>query len=163
MARPEQIPINRHLTVEELNRRIKFLEKDVKVLQRLYFVKNRYAGESVEESANRVSITKQVAYIWQERWNKEGYDGLKPKFAGGTPSKLSDEQKEQLKEMLTKRDDWTTEEVRTLVFRKFNVEYTLKQIRVILKNFGMKLAKPYPHDYRKPVNAEELLKKPSRN
>jgi len=98
VARLEQILISRHLTVEELNRRIKFLEKDVKVLQRLYFVKNRYAGESVEESANKIGITKQVAYIWQERWNKKGYGGLKPKFTGGKPSKLSNEQKEQLKE-----------------------------------------------------------------
>ena len=163
MARPESIAIERHITTEELNKRIKSLEKDVRVLQRLYFIKFRYEGLSVEDSAKRIGISKPVAYIWQKRWNEEGYDGLKPKFAGGKPSKLSKYQKEQLKEILKMRDDWATEEVRELVFNEFSIEYTPKQIRVILKNFGMKLAKPFPHDYRRPVDAEDRLKKTSKS
>ncbi len=163
MARLENITIERHITAEELNKRIKSLEKDVKVLQRLYFIKYRYEGVAVEDAAKRVEISKPVAYIWQDRWNKEGYEGLKPKFAGGKPSKLSDAQKEQLKEILNKRDDWTTEETKKLISEKFLVEYSLKQIRIILRKFGMKLAKPYPHDYRRPGDAEGILKKPSRN
>lgn len=159
MARPENITIERHMTAEGLLKRIKSLEKDVKVLQRLYFIKYRYEGVTVEDAAKRVEISKPVAYIWQERWNKEGVAGLKPKFAGGKPSKLTDNQKEQLKEILNKRDDWTTEEIRKLISEKFMVEYTLKQIRIILRKFGMKLAKPYPHDYRRPNDAEEILKK----
>lgn len=163
MARPESIAIIRHITTEELKKRIKSLEKDVKVLQRLYFIKYRYEGLSVEESAEKVGISKPVAYIWQNRWNQEGYNGLRPKFAGGKPSKLSDTQREQLKEMLKGRDDWATEDVRELVFKEFGVEYTPKQIRIILRNFGMKLAKPFSHDYRKPENAEKLLKKTPRD
>ncbi len=163
MARPENIPIVRHITAEELNKRIKSLEKDVTVLQRLYFIKYRYEEVNVEEAAKRVEISKPVAYIWQDRWNKEGYNGLKPKFAGGKPPKLSGSQKEQLKARLNKRTDWTTEDVRRLIIKEFGVEYTLKQIRVILKGFGMKLAKPFPHDYRRPDDAEDVLKKPSRN
>jgi len=150
VARPENITIERHITAEELQKKIKSLEKDVKVLQRLYFIKYRF---------KRVEISKPVAYIWQERWNKEGYEGLKPKFAGGKPSKLSDDQKEQLKKILNKRDDWTSEEIKKLISDEFMVEYSLKQIRVILRQFGMKLAKPFPHDYRKPDDAEDILKK----
>lgn len=159
MARPENITIERHITAEELQKRIKSLEKDVKVLQRLYFIKYRYEGVTVEEAANRVGISKPVAYIWQDRWNKEGYEGLKPKFAGGKPSKLSDDQKEQLKKILNKRDDWTTDEIKKLISDEFMVEYSLKQIRIILRKFGMKLAKPFPHDYRRPDDAEDILKK----
>lgn len=159
MARPENITIERHITAEELQKRIKSLEKDVKVLQRLYFIKYRYEGVTVEEAASRVGISKPVAYIWQDRWNKEGYEGLKPKFAGGKPSKLSDDQKEQLKKILNKRDDWTTDEIKKLISDEFMVEYSLKQIRIILRKFGMKLAKPFPYDYRRPDDAEEILKK----
>ena len=159
MARPENITTERHITAEELLERIKSLEKDVKVLQRLYFIKYRYEGVTVEEAASRVEISKPVAYIWQDRWNKEGYEGLKPKFAGGKPSKLSDNQKEQLKKILNKRDDWTTEEIKKLISDEFMVEYSLKQIRVIVRKFGMKLAKPFPHDYRRPNDVEEILKK----
>ncbi len=156
MARPENITIERHITAEELQKRIKSLEKDVKILQRLYFIKYRYEGVTVEEAAERVEISKPVAYIWQDRWNKEGYEGLKPKFAGGKPSKLSDDQKEQLKKILNKRDDWTTDEIKKLISDEFMVEYSLKQIRIILRKFGMKLAKPFPHDYRRPDDAEEI-------
>ena len=96
---------------------------------------------SVEKAAKRVEISKPVAYIWQNRWNEAGYDGLKPKFAGGKPSKLSIQQKEQLKRILKKQNNWTTEEVRELVLREFKVGYTQKQIRVILKSFKMHHAK----------------------
>jgi len=159
MAKPEQIPIEHHLSSEELLKRIKSLEKDTRVLQRLYFVKHRYEGTSVAESAKLVGTSKPVAYQWQERWNKDGYDGLIPRFAGGCPSKLSDEQKEELEEILHQRDDWSTKEVKELISNEFNVTYTGKQILEILKKFGMHHAKPYSHDYRRPEDAEDRLKK----
>ncbi len=60
---------------------------------------------------------------------------------------------------LKEKDTWTTEEVRFLILKEFGVEYTLKQVRVIVKKFGMKYAKPFVLDYRKPPNAEKILKK----
>jgi len=159
MTRPEQIAIVKHMTAKELDKKIKKLEKDTKILQRIYFIKLRYAGKSVEESATFVGITKNNGYIWQERWNESGYDGLVPRYAGGKPSKLSDEQKARLKEMIDKRDDWTTDEVRRLIQSEFGAEYTLKQVRVILRKMGAKYGKPLQHDYRRPKDAEEILKK----
>jgi len=159
MSKSEQIPIIRHIPIAELNKQIKNMERDTKILNRLYFIKFRYEGESVEQAANRVNMTKMVGYIWQERWNEESYEGLVPKYAGGRPSKLSDEQKERLIEKLKSRNNWTTDEVQDLIHREFGVDYTLKQVRVILKHFGMRFAKPFLHDYRKPEDAKELLKK----
>jgi len=66
----------------------------------------------VDVAASKSGVSKRVGYIWQERWNEEGYDGLIPKYGGGRPSQLSDEDKKELKEMLSKRDDWTTQEVK---------------------------------------------------
>jgi len=159
MPRPEQIPIKKHMTQEELQRRIKTLEVNTKILQRLYFIKHRYDGESVEEASRLVGAAKPVGYAWQERWNENGYDGLIPRYAGGRPSKLSDQQKEKLGLLLKEKDVWTTDEVRLLISNEFGVEYTLKQVRIIAKRFGMKYAKPYTFDYRKPPNAEQILKK----
>jgi len=159
MSRSEQIPIIRHIPIDKLNKRIKNLETDTKILNRLYFIKFRYEGESVEQASERVGITKMVGYIWQERWNEESYKGLVPKYAGGRPSKLSDEQKERLKEKLRERNDWTTNGVQDLIYNEFGVTYTLKQVRIILKQFGMHFAKPFSHDYRKPENAKDILKK----
>jgi len=64
-----------------------------------------------------------------------------------------------LKEILNIRDDWTTEEIRKLILKEFKVEYTLKQIRIILRKFGLNFSKPFQHDYRRPEDAEEILKK----
>jgi putative transposase len=147
------------MTNEELQRRIKVLETNTKVLQRLYFIKHRYEGKSVEESSHLVGVAKPVGYEWQKRWNESGYDGLIPLYAGGRPSKLSDQQKEKLKLLLKEKNVWTTDEVRLLISNEFGVEYTLKQVRIITKKFGMKYAKPFALDYRKPPNAEQILKK----
>jgi len=104
----------------------------------LYFVRYRYNGDSVEEAAGKVGVTKMVGYEWQERWNEQGVEGLVPRFGGGRPSKLSEDQKSTLKTYLRERDDWTTIEVREFILEEFGVEYTPKQIRVILKGFKMK-------------------------
>ncbi len=72
-------------------------------------------------------------YERQRRWNKDGAEGLVPCFAGGRPSRLDGDQKNALRAFLKERDDWTTGEVRDLILEEFGVEYTLKQVRVILK------------------------------
>jgi len=46
-----------------------------------------------------------------------------------------------------------------LVKEKYGVEYSQKQIGVILHSFNMYHSKPYTLDYRRPENAEEILKK----
>ena len=78
---------------------------------RLYFIKHRYDGKSVEEASRLVGVAKPVGYQWQERWNESGYDGLIPLYAGGRPSKHSDEQKARLQSLLEEKDVWTTDEV----------------------------------------------------
>ncbi|RZB30935.1 MAG: hypothetical protein AEth_00889 [Candidatus Argoarchaeum ethanivorans] len=159
MVKTEQIQIKRHLTVQELSKRIKHLEKDTTVLRRLYFIKHRYNDKSVEVASDFVGVSKNTGYIWQERWNEEGYDGIIPKFAGGRPSKLTASQKEKLKKILEDGGNWTTKGAQLLISKKFGVEYSAKQIRIILGGFGMNYAKPYSFDYRKPKDAEYILKK----
>ena len=109
---------------EELLKRIKTLENDVKVLKRLYFIKYRYSGLTVEQASALVGISKPVGYIWQSRWNEKGYDGLIPRYAGGRPSKLDQDQKDRLNQLLGQKSVWATEEVRLLVEKEFGVEYT---------------------------------------
>jgi len=157
----EQIPIEKHMTREELESRIKTLEKDAKILKRLYFVKFRYIGESVEESAQRVGVTRNEGYIWQRRWNENGYNGLIPRYAGGRPMKLSFGKFDRLKDLLNQKTTWTTDDVRTMIHQEFDVEYTTKQVRIILKKLHMAYGKPFAQDYRRPEDAESILKKPS--
>ena len=67
MARPEEIGIMKHLSIQDLERQIKTLEKDTRVLKTLYFVRYRYEGTSFEEATRLVGTSKNNAYIWLER------------------------------------------------------------------------------------------------
>jgi putative transposase len=161
MSRREEIPIQRLINIEELNRKIKSVEKDVKILKKLHFIKFRYNGDSVEKASEKVGVTKRIGYIWQNRWNEKGYEGIIPRYAGGRPSKISDQQKNKLEQILRRKESWTTKEIKDVISREFNVDYSLKQIYIILRDMGMNFGKPYPRDYRRPPNAEEVLKKTS--
>src|SRR3974390_3337175 len=162
MVGKEQISIDQKVTFDELNSVITH-EKNPRVLKRLYFVKFRYLGDSVEEAAIKVGVTKKTGYYWQEDWNKGGYAALMPNFCGGRRSKLTDEQMKELKISLERKDYWTTREVLGLIKEKYGVEYSQKQVGVILHSFNMYHSKPYILDYRRPQSAEEILKKPNRS
>lgn len=158
MGRKRVYQVEKHISMEELDRKIRKLEKDTRVLKRLYFIRYLYRGMSVEESADLVGVTKATGYAWLKRWNSKGCEGLIPEFGGGRPAKLAEEQKEKLRKMLKERT-WTTREVQELIGAEFGVNYSSWQVRRILKSFGMKYAKPYQKDYRKPEDAEDTLKK----
>lgn len=74
-----------------------------------------YDGCSVPKASEKLGITKQAGYIWLERWNKDAYGGLIPRFGGGRPSKITDKEKSDLKGLLKERDDWTTKEAKNLI------------------------------------------------
>ena len=158
MTKKEMYPIERKMSEDDLNRLIKSLERSTKMLKRLLFVKYRYDGDSVEEASKRIGITKMIGYVWQRRWNNEGYKGLIPRYARKGPSKMSEEQRNLLKEKL-KDGQYTTAQVMDIIRNEFGIEYTMKQVWVILKKMGMRHAKPYPHDKRRPKDAEDALKK----
>ena len=74
------------------------------------------------------------------------------------PLNLQKSRRKNYREML-KEKEWTTKEVQELIEAKFGVIYSSWQVRRILKSFGMRYARPYQKDYRKPDNAEDTLKK----
>lgn len=122
MVEKEQIPIDRKVTLDGINDLIKH-ENNSRVLKRLYFVKFRYLGDSVEESAIKVGVTKKTGYYWQGDWNKGDYATLIPNFSGGRNSKLTDEQIEELRTLMENKDYWTTREVLELIKEKFGVDH----------------------------------------
>lgn len=162
MVGKEQIVIVQQVNLDELNSLITH-EKNSRVLKKLYFVKFRYLGDSVEVAATKLGVTKKTGYYWQEDWNKGGYAALMPQFCGGRKSKLTDEQIVELRSLLKEKDYWTTKGVLELIKEKYSVQYSQKQVGVILHNFNMYHSKPYVLDYRRPENAEEILKKVDRS
>ena len=56
----------------------------------------------------------------------------------------------------------STREVRRHIAEEYGMEYSEKQVHVILGSMGFRHSKPYPVDYRRPADAEGQLKKNSR-
>jgi transposase len=73
--------------------------------------------------------------------------------------RLSDDDIQKLRKLLEQREYWTTKEVRDLIKREFDVEYTFRHVSRILREMGMNYQKLYVNDLKRPANAEDILKK----
>ena len=138
MTNQEQIPVERKITQKELTQKIKDLEKELKVLERLKFINYRYHGKSVDEAAALIGVTKRVGYIWQERWNEEGIEGLKPRYRGGKQSKISPEQLEELKKYLIKNNITNTKEIKQIIEDEYQVNFSEKHVRTLIHKMNLK-------------------------
>ena len=159
MGRKKEKEIIKHVTLDDLNRKIKKGEKSVRVLERLYFLRFLYKGDTIKEACEKVNITEPTGYSWLDLWNNKGYSGLVPNFSGGPKPKLGEAEREKLKQMLSEKDAWTLREVRVLIKDKFGVDYSEMQVWRILTSWNMHHAKPYVLDKRRPDDAEAILKK----
>jgi len=146
-----------HLSEEELEGLIKN-EKSKRFAERLIFIRDLYAGETVETAISKLGRCRATGYWWLQRWNKSGLEGIKPVFGGGRPSKLSTTQRAELKQRLQSKGYWTAKEVRQLILVEFGMSYHPVSVSRILHSLGMRYGKPYPRDHRRPDDAEAKLK-----
>ena len=147
----------KHVSVEELEDLIGH-EKDKRFAERLIFIRAVYDGEPAEKAAKKLGRSRATGYFWLKRWNNQAAQGLKPMFRGGRPPKLSSNEKEELKRKLESKGNTTTKEARKLIRDEFGKNHSIDSVSRILRSFGMRYAKPYPRDYRRPNDAETRLK-----
>ncbi len=146
---------------EEINAPNKMLkkEKNAETRDRIRGIILLKKGYKLREIASIMGVSRRTIYNWKKRYKEEGIEGLKTKEKPGRKRKLSNEDMERLKDLLKEREYWTTRGVRKLIKIEFGIEYTLRHVARILRKLGMKYQKPYVNDYRRPENAEEILKK----
>lgn len=155
--------INKDFTsVEELQFRIKRLEYDVKVLNKLYFINDVYHGVSIKESCKKLGITNVTGSNWLKQWNKGGFDFLGRKTGSGGQSKLTPRQKEELSKIIIENEIYSSKQALELIKEKFGVEYSIRQVERILRDLKFGYSKPYTVYSKMPEDAEELLKKNSK-
>lgn len=154
MARRKEI--ERHLSEAELDEKIKSAD-DPKIVQRLCYVKNLYEGDTLKEAAQRVGSSQPTGARWAKQWNEGGVDGIRPDWGGGRPSKLDDEDRQRLVEMLQADQPWSTQEIRHLIEDEFDVSYHPNYIHELLRSFDMQYAKPRPKRPERPDDADEIL------
>ncbi len=75
VSKNEETPVGVKPGIEELITLIEN-ENNPLILRQLYFIKFRYMGDSPEEAASRVGVTRDTGYLWENVWYKDGYEGL---------------------------------------------------------------------------------------
>jgi transposase len=157
MMRARRAVVERHLTDDELKEAIKKAD-DRKVVRRLCFVSNLYAGDTIEEAARRVAASQSIGSQWLARWNEDGPSGLIPRFGGGRPPKLSHQQSRDLQRLLEEGQPWATGEITRLIEDEFGVSYHPGHVRRLCRTvYRMAYAIPRPETPSRPENAEEIL------
>ena len=149
-------------------REIKYLERLVKT-EKNHQVKDRLRGILLLkknyhriEVAKILGVTDRTVYNWKYRYDDKGYEGLQSKPLPGRKTFLDDTDMTKLKGLLKKRPYWTAKEVQSLINQEFGRLFVLRQVHRILRKLGMHCGKPYVEDYRRPQDAEEILKKDSK-
>ena len=168
MPRPASVEIIRHVSDDKLNAMIKNARKGLnerasskKIYERLMFIKMRYSGRSVEEAAEAIGFSRATGYNTQELWNTQGPENLLPAPNPGRPSRMTEEQKDQLKYKLMTQP-METNDVQTYIHEEFEIEYSMKQVHVILSKMGFRHAMPRQGDRNTQDDLEERYRKNTR-
>ena len=148
-----------HATVEEIQREIKEFEKNLKILNRLYFINDIYHDVSIIEATDKLGINRVTGQNWLKKWNDEGFRGLYRKTGSGGQSKLTPNEKARLKELIIEKELVRTKDVLILIKNEFSVDYSERQVERILKELNFNYGKPYQIYSKMPKNAKEDLKK----
>jgi putative transposase len=151
--------LTRHLSERELDQAIEEAQKadETRLVRRLCFIKNLYQGDTRKQAGRRVGISRSTTRRWARAWNESGIEGLRPRFGGGRPPKLSSEQFEELCAILEDGQPWTPQVIRALIEDRYGVTYHPAHLSRKLREAGMNYAKPRPMDPRRPDDAEEIF------
>jgi len=147
-----------HISLTELNDLIFKLEKVAKKVNRLHFIRQLYEGKSVKEARLILGIHEKTAYNWLKKWNEEGPDGLDHKKGAGRPPFLSETQFEEVGEFIKSNGSLGTKDVHYFIEKNYDIDYSLKQVRQIIKKLEYSWIKPYPIFSKSPENAKEIMK-----
>ena len=159
MSGTRRFDVAEHLSEAELDIAINEAQKadEARLVRRLCFVKNLYAGDVLKEAARRVGVSPANSSRWAHAWNDGGVDGLRPRFGGGPPPKLSNEEFAELCEILENGQPWTSRAIHALIEERYSVTYDPAHLSRKLRASGMHYAKPRPMDPRRPDDADEIF------
>lgn len=136
-------------------------EADPKVRLKLAFLHCvAKLSPDLDELCQGFGIATSTGYWWIRNWNQKGYEGLlEEETRSGRPPRLDDFDMSYLRVLLKAQSCWTLPEISELIKTTFGIEYSPAQLaRILRKRVKMHFSKPFPHDYRRPEDAEEQLK-----
>ena len=80
-----------HLLNTELDEAIEEAQQtdETRLVRRLCFVKHLYEGKTQQQVGAAVGVSQPMSSRWARAWNQDGVEGLRPRFGGGRPPKLT--------------------------------------------------------------------------
>jgi putative transposase len=156
------VEIADHLKMKDLDAILSEYNIYYRIYQRVLFLRMLRQDFTIKDAAHILNITERTGRNWLKKYNEFGFDGLIPNFGGGRPSSLSDNQLDEIKEIVGNKDaNYTIKDVRKLIFDKYGVKYSYKQVWFICREkLKLNYGKPSPESpERFPTRKEELKKK----
>lgn len=100
--------------------------------------------------------------FWLERYRDKGVDGLKDKPRSGRPSKLSQQVQFEIKrELSSRKQGWTTDQVTQLIAERGKIKYHFTHIYRLMHRWGFKEKVPMRrHVNTASIEEKEDFKKP---
>jgi len=114
-----------HLSNAELDDAIDAAQKadETRLVRRLCFVKNLYEGKTQQQAGAAVGVSQPTSSRWARAWNQNGIEGLRPRFGGGRPPKLTPTQWDEICALLKDGQPWTPREIHALIEDRYGVTY----------------------------------------
>jgi transposase len=118
--------------------------------RRLRALELKEQGWKQSEIAEALGVTEGAVSQWMKRAREQGAQALRHKPPPGAPSRLSDEQRARLPELLAQGAEahgfrgelWTCERVAVLIRREFGVSYHPAHVSRVVRALGLSLQKP---------------------
>ena len=100
--------------------------------------------------ADALGVSEGAVSQWMKRAREEGVEALRHKPPPGAPSRLSEDQRAKLPELLAqgaqrhgfKGEVWTCERVAVVIRREFGVSYHPAHVSRVVRMLGLSLQKP---------------------
>jgi transposase len=107
-------------------------------------------GWKQSEIAEALGVTEGAVSQWMKRAREQGAQALRHKPPPGAPSRLSDEQRARLPELLAqgaqahgfRGEVWTCERVAVVIRREFGLSYHPAHVSRVVRALGLSLQKP---------------------
>ncbi len=126
-----------------------FKAGDVTLVKRVTALLGLARGEAADGVAASVGVGRSTVYGWLRRFLLEGVAGLRVRWQGGRPPKLTPTQRQRLAEIVTAGPEaagfptgcWHALLVQQVVWREFGVTYNVQYLADLLKNLGFSFQK----------------------
>jgi transposase len=107
-------------------------------------------GWKQSEIAEALGVSEGAVSQWMKRLREEGVEGLRHKPPPGAPSRLSEQQRARLPELLAqgaqahgfRGEVWTCERVAIVIRKEFGISYHPAHVSRVVRALGLSLQKP---------------------